>query len=222
MSTTPNPDPYLEQQLQCNGTRPSAPREFTTTPVEWPFTATQEQNQQLSFQEPTPLAPQKPEESIVDNYPAPSKTLSEPLHNIQPSAMTLDLQILLLALTRQANNQPKKRNKGIKEPNPFSSSSSDKLQAFIFQYQMYFHACEGEFTEDTKKIFFAISYLWGIALDYFKPFIAENDELQAYDFLEEWPAFLQKLSNLFGSYSPEDDDKDTLVAIFLSQQQQGH
>jgi len=87
---------------------------------------------------------------------------------------------------------------------------------------MYFHACEGEFTEDTKKIFFAISYLWGIALDYFKPFIAENDELQAYDFLEEWPAFLQKLSNLFGSYSPEDDDKDTLVAIFLSQQQQGH
>ena len=67
--------------------------------------------------------------------------------------------------------------------------------------------------EDTEKIFFAISYLWGIALDYIEPFIAENDELQTYDFLEEWPAFVQKLSNLFGFYSPEDDDEDALVAI---------
>jgi len=31
--------------------------------------------------------------------------------------------------------------------------------------------------------------------------------------LEEWSAFIQKLSNLFGSYSPEDDDEDTIVAI---------
>ena len=31
--------------------------------------------------------------------------------------------------------------------------------------------------------------------------------------MEDWSAFVQKLSNLFGSYSPEDDDEDAIVAI---------
>jgi len=50
-------------------------------------------------------------------------------------------------------------------------------------------------------------------LDYFEPFISEADPSQSFDFLEEWLAFIQKLSNLFGSYSPEDDDEDTIIAI---------
>ena len=95
----------------------------------------------------------------------------------------------------------------------FSGSSPDELQAFIFQCQIYFQVCKGEFTEDTKKIFFAISYLRGVALNFFEPFINEADSYQNLDFLEEWPAFVQKLSNLFGSYPPEDDDEDAIVAI---------
>jgi len=67
--------------------------------------------------------------------------------------------------------------------------------------------------KDTEKIFFAISYLHGVALDYFEPFIGEELSTQPYDFLEEWPAFVQKLSNLFGSYSLEDDNEDAIVAI---------
>jgi len=31
--------------------------------------------------------------------------------------------------------------------------------------------------------------------------------------LEKWLAFVQKLSNLFRSYPPEDDDEDAIVAI---------
>jgi len=50
-------------------------------------------------------------------------------------------------------------------------------------------------------------------LDYFKPFISKADSSQSFDFLEEWLAFVQKLSNLFGSYSPEDDNKDAIIAI---------
>jgi len=64
-----------------------------------------------------------------------------------------------------------------------------------------------------EKIFFAISYLRGITLDYFEPFINEPDSLQDFDFLEDWSAFVQKLSNVFGSYTPEDDNEDTIVAI---------
>ena len=52
-----------------------------------------------------------------------------------------------------------------------------------------------------------------MALDYFEPFINEAKAYQNFDFLEDWSAFVQKLSNLFGSYSPEDDDENAIVAI---------
>ena len=84
---------------------------------------------------------------------------------------------------------------------------------FIFQCQIYFWACKGEFAKDTKKIFFAISYLRKVALDYFEPFINEPDLHQSLNFLEDWSAFVQKLSNVFGFYSPEDDEEDTIVVI---------
>ena len=136
-------------------------------------------------------------------------------YNPSPNTTDLDLCALLSALTNQANNPPKKRNRGIKESNSFSGGNPNKLRAFIFQYQIYFHVCKEEFREDSEKIFFAISYLWEIALDYFETFINETDLSQSFDFLEEQPAFVQKLSNLFGSYSPEDDDKDAIVAILF-------
>jgi len=118
-----------------------------------------------------------------------------------------------MVLARQPDSHPKKRNKGVREPDPFSGGSPDELRAFIFQYQIYFHACEEEFTEDTEKIFFAISYFQGIALDYFELFINEAEAYQNFDFLEKWSAFVQKLSNLFGSYSPEDNNEDAIVII---------
>jgi len=37
--------------------------------------------------------------------------------------------------------------------------------------------------------------------------------LQFLDFLEDWSAFIQELSNIFGSYSPEDNDEDAIIAI---------
>jgi len=161
-----------------------------------------------------------PEEREIDEVapeipPALSNLMPNTMHNPFPNTADLDLRTLLLALTNQANNPPKKRNKGIKEPDSFSGGNPDKLRAFIFQCQIYFHACEREFREDSEKIFFAISYLRGIALDYFKPFINETDLSQSFDFLEEWLVFVQKLSNLFGSYSPEDDGEDAIVAILF-------
>jgi len=39
----------------------------------------------------------------------------------------LDLQAILLALTRRPDSQPRKRNKGVKEPDLFSGGSPNKL-----------------------------------------------------------------------------------------------
>jgi len=50
-------------------------------------------------------------------------------------------------------------------------------------------------------------------LDYFEPFINKLDLFHNLDFLEDWSAFIQKLSNIFSSYLPEDDNEDVIVFI---------
>jgi Domain of unknown function (DUF4939) len=102
-----------------------------------------------------------------------------------------------------------------KEPDLFSGSSPQALRTFIFQCQIYFDAKKSEFTEDSDRIYFAISYLRGPALEYFEPFIISPSKSRAktYDFLTKWDTFVQKLTNQFGSYSPEDDDEDALTSI---------
>ena len=139
--------------------------------------------------------------------------MENPAPSPQGEVSSQDLQAILLALTKQVSNRSQKKLRVIKEPDPFSGGGPDKLRAFIFQCQIYFRACEGEFTDDADKVFFAISYLRGIALEYFKPFINEPDPYHNLDFLEDWSAFVQKLSNIFGSYSPKDDDEDAIIAI---------
>ena len=218
MSNTPIPDPRLQRRVRREGLQPNPSRESTLTPIERLFTATQARNQRIPSQEPTirdetdtlaeeTMTPAQPEE---ENQNLPSTPTQPPL----PSIPGLDLQSLLLALSRQpAPSQHKKRYRGVKEPDLFSGGNPDELHAFIFQCQIFFRACEGEFREDSEKVFFAISYLRGVALDYFEPFINEPDPYQNLDFLEDWSAFVQKLSNIFGSYSPEDDDEDAIVAI---------
>ena len=37
--------------------------------------------------------------------------------------------------------------------------------------------------------------------------------MYSFNFLKDWLAFVQKLSNISSSYLPEDNDKDTIVLI---------
>ena len=217
MSRTPIPDPWLEYRLYRDDVQPTIPRESTTTPVECPLIASQAWNLWLVSQEPIDEVIEESAlegvERILENLHEHSERPTATPLNPLPDFLGLDLQAILMVLARRPDLQPKKQNKSVKEPDLFSGSSPDELWAFIFQCQIYFQACKGEFTEDTEKIFFVISYLRGVTLDFFEPFINETDSYQNLDFLEKWPAFVQKLSNLFGSYSPEDDDKDAIVAI---------
>ena len=137
--------------------------------------------------------------------PPSSKIDQSPNPGLPVELLNLDLCSLLAALAQQNQPHHQKKHRGICEPDTFSSRTADDLHAFIFQYQIYFRACKDEFKEDSKKVYFTISYLWGIALDYFEPYINEPNPMQSFDFLEGWLAFVQKFSNIFGSYSPEDD-----------------
>ena len=119
-------------------------------------------------------------------------------------------------LVCHSSQHSSKKHRKAKELYLFSGRSPNKLCAFIFQYQIYFCTCEEEFKENTDKILFAIFYLRNIALDYFEPYINESIPLQDFDFLNSWPAFVQKLSNTFGLYSLENNDENIIVTIPLS------
>jgi len=48
-------------------------------------------------------------------------------------------------------------------PDTFSSTESDKLNNFLFQCRLYFHANLAQFDTDIAKINFAMTYLTGVA-----------------------------------------------------------
>ena len=217
MPQAPGLDPWLDRCIRRDRLHPGLPRESTTTPIEQSFTTSQARSQRLTSLE---LVEESGEETTEDNIgdlleplTGPSQTAGEWAPSPLREASNHELQAAILALARQTSNCPQKKLRVIKEPDPFSRGGPEELHAFVFQYQIYFRTCEGGFVDDTDKVFFAISYLWGIALDYFEPFINKPDPYHNLDFLEDWSAFVQKLSNIFRSYSSEDDDEDVIVAI---------
>ena len=217
MSRNPTPNPHLERRIWCKGNCPEILQERTVTSVERSLIATQARSQQLISQKllddiRETLGHKRSEDKALAPESLPLDP-SEPIPTNQEKISNLELHTTLLALSRNNQPQPKKKHQTIRELDLFSGGRLDKLQAFLFQCQIYFRASKEEFTEDLEKIFFAISYFRGIALDYFELFITKPDPLYSLDFLEDWPAFIQQLSNVFGSYSLEDDDKDAIIAI---------
>jgi len=53
-------------------------------------------------------------------------------------------------------------------PDTFSSAEPDKLNNFLFQCCLYFHANLAQFNIDIVKINFAMTYLTGVAQDWFE------------------------------------------------------
>jgi len=100
--------------------------------------------------------------------------------------------LLLLALVRQANPPPKKKHCNVKEPDPLSGSSPNELHTFIFHAKSISVLARENSVKisNTKKVFFAIFYLRGVALDYFELFINKPNPHQGFNFLDNWFAFV--------------------------------
>ena len=189
MSQAPTPDPCLERCVRHNGLYSRSPRESTSTPIEWLFTALHKRSQRFTTQETIEEEPEQAHEDnsieLLEPVTGPPRPSATPEQNPQTEMTNLELQTTLLTIARQSNIRPQKKLRVIKEPDPFSGGSPNELRVFIFQCQIYFRACDREFSDDAEKIFFAISYLRDIALDYFKPFINKPDPYHDLDFLED-------------------------------------
>ena len=91
-----------------------------------------------------------------------------------------------LANTLNTNQTPgpNTNSRGIKAciPDTFSSTEPDKLNNFLFQCGLYFHANLAQFNTDIVKINFAMTYLTGVAQDWFEVGLNQEDQ----DILQDW------------------------------------
>jgi len=91
-----------------------------------------------------------------------------------------------LANTINSNQTPRPNtnSRGTKAriPNTFSGTEPDKLNNFLFQCRLYFHTNPVQFDMDIAKINFIITYLTGVAQDWFKVSLNQEDQ----GILQDW------------------------------------
>jgi len=114
---------------------------------------------------------------------------------------------LAKVLSRLANtlntNQtpgPNTNSRGTKAriPDTFSSTEPDKLNNFLFQCRLYFHANPAQFNTDIAKINFPMTYLTGVAQDWFEVGLNQEDQGILRDWLSDWNLFVDELCRHFG------------------------
>jgi Domain of unknown function (DUF4939) len=128
---------------------------------------------------------------------------------------------LVRALTLLANSirAPKASKVWTKvcEPDPFDHSNTHKLQPFLVQCQLNFRNRPDTFTSNEAKVTFALSYLKGTTLDYFKPALMDLDKNPVWS--TNYSKFISELQTNFGPFNPEADDENELNQLWMKDNQ---
>ena len=87
-------------------------------------------------------------------------------------------------------------------PDTFNGSNPEELQAFLLQCQITFNSYPHQYLTDTTKVFFAISYLKKMALEWFKQGVLEDNQNITPVWYHSWAEFARKLKTHFGPANP--------------------
>ena len=87
----------------------------------------------------------------------------------------------------------------LREPDTFDSSDANKLQVFILQCSLHFQDCTNAFSTGRAKVVYALSYLMGPALSWFKPGLFA---LSLPAWVHHWDLFHTELESNFGPFNP--------------------
>src|ERR1700720_4435343 len=90
-----------------------------------------------------------------------------------------NLATAILALARNVRTQGDGSRAKVREPDPFDGTDPTKLRTFLIQLQLSFSDRPRSFSQDDRKVNFAISYLKGLALAHFGKSLIEPDLLAA-------------------------------------------
>ena len=131
----------------------------------------------------TPLCLPAP---VPSNSPLiPHEDQAEPSEDLTPN-LAEAIVLMTSELRLRSNNSSLK----VKEPDTFDGSDPRKLNNFILLCNLYFRNNPTRY-EDAAKITFALSYLRGLALEFFEPTLLDSDKVL--EWLESWPVFTDTL-----------------------------
>jgi len=68
----------------------------------------------------------------------------------------------------------------------FDGSDPHKLNHFLFQYQLYFHANAPQFPTNEEKINFVMTYLSSVVQDWFEVTLQQKDLSYTQPWLSTW------------------------------------
>ena len=151
---------------------------------------------------PRPFSPSIPRAQYPDYTPRMTDALlmlTEELRRHDTSALTFS-----------------KRAKA-KEPDTFDGSNPKKLNNFILLCNLYFRT-NPSYLEDSTKINFALSYLRGMALEYFEPLIIESTSHPPL-WMDNWDTFVRLLRQQFGPIDPAGDVESRLDHLQMQDNQ---
>jgi len=90
-------------------------------------------------------------------------------------------------------------------PDIFDGSDPHKLNHFLFQCRLFFCANPSQFSTDEEKINFALTYLSGVAQDWFEVALQQEDLGYTQPWLSTWHLFVDELRVHFGLSDPVGD-----------------
>jgi hypothetical protein len=165
--------------------------------------------------EPIPENPGTPPVDVQEFQDPPGPSGSDRETSVLPtSALTSALELLTGELRRRENPGHKAKTK---EPDTFDGSDTKKLNNFILLCNLYFRANPSSYSDDDAKVTFALSYLRGLALEYFEPALLDSEVIP--DWLEDWPEFTRVLRTQFGPIDPTADAEDGIDNLRMQDNQ---
>jgi len=100
---------------------------------------------------------------------------------------------------------PKPHQSNARIPDIFDGSDPHKLNHFLFQCRLFFRANPSQFSTDEEKINFALTYLSGVAQDWFEVALQQEDLGYTQLWLSTWHLFVDELRVHFGLSDPVGD-----------------
>src|ERR1700676_317361 len=117
-----------------------------------------------------------------DDHPDQPDNPEDDLHN--------NLADAIAALARNVKSQGGGPRSKVREPDPFDRTDPTKLRTFLVQLQLSFNDHPRTFSNDRRKVDFAISYLKGIALAHFEISLIEPDLFHPPDWQDDYTDYL--------------------------------
>ena len=113
-------------------------------------------------------------------------------------------------------NQGSSNRSKVQELDVFDGSDTRKLWAFFVQCQLNFNSKPQAFQTNASKVNYAISYLKGTMLDWFKLGLMSDNPL---DWISNYSKFTSKLKHNFGPHNPKGDTENVLKALQMKDNQ---